>query len=86
MILANTLPWMKWMALLMFYSEKVPILRYTLKHVENPPSARFIMLPLSDAEFHSARQMGRGLAPTSAEGSWIELVEILDRSNQIEKY
>jgi len=37
MILANTLPWMKWMALLMFYSEKVPILRYTLKHVENPP-------------------------------------------------
>jgi len=30
MILANTLPWMKWMALLMFYSEKVPILRYTL--------------------------------------------------------
>jgi hypothetical protein len=57
-----------------------------LKHVENPPSARFIMLPLSDAEFHSARQMGRGLAPTSAEGSWIELVEILDRSNQIEKY
>jgi hypothetical protein len=25
---------MKWMALLMFYSEKVPILRYTLKRVE----------------------------------------------------
>ena len=49
MILANTLPWMKWMALLMFYSEKVPILRYTLQHVLyiSPQFIRGLSYPLT---------------------------------------
>jgi hypothetical protein len=31
-----------------------------LKHVGNPPPARFIVLALSDAEFHSAAFLGDG--------------------------